>query len=367
MASLAKLPVEVVVHPIVLLSVVDHFDRVAKGTSKRIIGTLLGEMRDDKLHIMSSFAVPFEEEARDPSVWFVDHNYHEELSYMCNKVNAKEVVVGWYSSGPKIKPADLQIHEIYRKYCDEPVFVILDVVGKNKDLSLIATQTTSDILECYISVKEPTYEEAFSRTFKSLPATFGADEAEEVGTEHLLRDIRNRSTSTLANRVHQKCESQRTLIGKLEEIKSYLSMVRSGKYPYNTQIIEVLQEIFNELPESVQNVTDEDKDDCTGLKRSNSHASGHGGSPLERTNSSAHTSEAGREAESLSNPEAAKWISNEANDQYLGLYVGSMLRSIITLHNLVNNKIAARDFVLDLEKEKNEKKNGEKGKEGTVK
>ena len=45
---------------------------------------------------MSSYAVPFEEENRDPNVWFVDHNYHEELAYMHNKVNAKEKVVGWY-------------------------------------------------------------------------------------------------------------------------------------------------------------------------------------------------------------------------------------------------------------------------------
>ena len=26
---------------------------------------------------MSSFAVPFEEDERDPNVWFVDHNYIE--------------------------------------------------------------------------------------------------------------------------------------------------------------------------------------------------------------------------------------------------------------------------------------------------
>ena len=32
----------VVVHPTVLLSVVDHYDRVAKDTSKRVIGVLLG-------------------------------------------------------------------------------------------------------------------------------------------------------------------------------------------------------------------------------------------------------------------------------------------------------------------------------------
>ena len=37
-------PLDVVVHPIVLLSVVDHYNRVAKGTSKRVVGTLLGDV-----------------------------------------------------------------------------------------------------------------------------------------------------------------------------------------------------------------------------------------------------------------------------------------------------------------------------------
>lgn len=33
----------VVVHPLVLLSVTDHYNRVAKDTRKRVVGVLLGE------------------------------------------------------------------------------------------------------------------------------------------------------------------------------------------------------------------------------------------------------------------------------------------------------------------------------------
>ena len=36
-------PEEIIVHPIVLLSVVDHYNRVAKDTRKRVVGVLLGE------------------------------------------------------------------------------------------------------------------------------------------------------------------------------------------------------------------------------------------------------------------------------------------------------------------------------------
>jgi len=39
------LPTKVIVHPLVLLSAVDHYNRVARDTKKRVVGVLLGETR----------------------------------------------------------------------------------------------------------------------------------------------------------------------------------------------------------------------------------------------------------------------------------------------------------------------------------
>jgi len=95
---------KVVVHPIVLLSAVDHYNRVAKNTKKRVVGMLLGETYKGVLDITNSYAVPFEEDERDPSIWFLDHSFHEAMFGMFKKVNAREKLVGWYTTGPKIRP-----------------------------------------------------------------------------------------------------------------------------------------------------------------------------------------------------------------------------------------------------------------------
>ena len=51
------LPVkEVTVHPLVLLSVVDHYNRMARNTSKRVVGVLLGEVFRGKVDVTNSFA-----------------------------------------------------------------------------------------------------------------------------------------------------------------------------------------------------------------------------------------------------------------------------------------------------------------------
>jgi 26S proteasome regulatory subunit N8 len=53
---------------------------------------------------------------------------------MFRKVNASERVVGWYSSGPRIRPNDLDINELFRKYCREPVLVVIE--PKSSELGL---------------------------------------------------------------------------------------------------------------------------------------------------------------------------------------------------------------------------------------
>ncbi|EDS40779.1 U520 [Culex quinquefasciatus] len=68
---------KVIVHPLVLLSVVDHFKR-----------KLLGCWRaKGALDVSNSFAVPFDEDDKDKSVWFLDHDFLENTYGIFKKVN----------------------------------------------------------------------------------------------------------------------------------------------------------------------------------------------------------------------------------------------------------------------------------------
>lgn len=71
--------------------------------------------------------VPFEEDEKDPSVWFLDHNYVESMNDMFKKVNAREKLIGWYHSGPKLRASDLEINELFKRYTPNPLLVIIDV------------------------------------------------------------------------------------------------------------------------------------------------------------------------------------------------------------------------------------------------
>ena len=278
---------KVVVHPLVLLSVVDHFNRMGKvGSQKRVVGILLGSMKAKGiLDVSNSFAVPFDEDDKEKSVWFLDHDYLENMYSMFKKVNSKERIVGWYHTGPKLHPSDITINDLIRRYCSTSVLVIID--AKPRDLGLPT--------EAYYAVEEvhddgtPT-----SKTFEHINSEIGAEEAEEVGVEHLLRDIKDATYGTLSQRITGQLEGLKGLSASMEAIKDYLDKVVSGKLPVNHSIIYLLQDIFNLLP-------------------------------------------------NISTEQFTKSSFVNTNDEMLVIYLASVVRSVIALHNLINNKIANRD------------------------
>ena len=67
-------------------------------------------------------------------------------SYGFNTANEK--VVGWYhtSPNPKLKPNDLQINDLIRRFTPQPVLVVIDVQCLRKSLGLPC--------EAYVAVEE---------------------------------------------------------------------------------------------------------------------------------------------------------------------------------------------------------------------
>ena len=57
-----------------------------------------------QVDVTNSFAVPFEEDKRDPTVWFLDHNYLEEMGAMFHRVNGLSLLV-YCSLSPHVPPS----------------------------------------------------------------------------------------------------------------------------------------------------------------------------------------------------------------------------------------------------------------------
>jgi 26S proteasome regulatory subunit N8 len=206
------------VHPLVLLSVVDHFNRMGKiGNQKRVVGVLLGSWSSkNHLDVSNSFAVPFDEDEKDSTVWYLDHQYLEQMYAMFKKVNAKERIVGWYHTGPKLHPNDIAINDLVRQYCSQSVLVIIDAKPSSIGLPTEAYRAVEEVHDD----GTPT-----TKTFEHVPSEIGAEEAEEVGVEHLLRDIKDTTVGTLSQKITNQLMGLKGLHMKLTDMHKYLQQV----------------------------------------------------------------------------------------------------------------------------------------------
>lgn len=226
---------------------------------------------------------------------------------MFRKVNAKERVVGFYSTGPQIRPNDLRIYDLLTRFTTRPpVFCIIDIRPNRDSIPTTAYKVVEDV-----SGSDDV------RTFAHVPSLIDAMEAEEVGVEHLLRDINDPTVSTVASLIKAKMGALSTLVEKLVECKDYLeACCVDDTKQLNPEISANLQTIVNLLP-------------------------------------------------NLNTEELVRSMLVKTNDLQMAIYLAALIRSVIALHDLVNNKITyggSNDNTVEEEKKEDgtEKKDAKK-------
>ncbi|CAD6572618.1 MAG: proteasome regulatory particle subunit [Tremellales sp. Tagirdzhanova-0007] len=304
--------INVVIHPLVLLSVVDHASRVPLSKNKRVLGVLLGQDNGRIINVANSFAVPFEEDERDPKTFFLDLDFVEEMWRMFRKVNAKEIPIGFYHTGPRLRSSDLEITELFKRFTSRPVMVIVDVRAHG------GRGDTGIPTDAYFAVEEIRDDgTATQRTFSHVPTSVEAEEAEEIGVEHLLRDISSSSsapssslltTQSLTTRVTSQLSALRGLHARLIEVGEYLTSVQNSKLPVNHQVIYHLQEIVGLLPQLGGDV------------------------------------------------DLGKAFRVGVNDSTMVVYLSALIRTVLALHDLIENRIVNAQQELEDAKSPEEKK-----------
>ena len=194
---------------------------------------------------------------------------------------AREKVIGWYHTGPRLREGDLDIHHLISSYCDSPILVICEVQPKDLGLPVHAYAAEDEI-------REDGTEKA-KRAFINLPTEVGATEAEDIGVEHLLRDVKDVNLSTLSSQVGEMVVGLRGLSSKLNEMQAYLEAVLAGKLPVNHDIMRNMQDMFNLLP-------------------------------------------------NLNVKELSTSMAVELNNMTMVVYLASLIRSVIALHSLISNR-----------------------------
>lgn len=176
----------------------------------------------------------------------------------------------------------MDVHQLVSGYCETtPILVICEV--KPKDVGLP--------VHAYMAVEEVREDgtERSKQVFMNMPTEVGSTEAEEIGVEHLLRDVKDATVSSLSSKMEEMVTGLKGLRTRLLEMKCYLEAVVGGKLPVNNDIVKNMQDILSLLP-------------------------------------------------NLNMEDMVASFAMETNDMMMAVYLASLVRSVVALHSLIDNK-----------------------------
>ncbi|GAB4837236.1 hypothetical protein Ancab_002139 [Ancistrocladus abbreviatus] len=130
--------------------------------------------------------MPFQEDEDDPCLWFLDQNFHESMYSVFRRINAKEHLVGWYSTGANLLANDSEIHKLFDASVPNPILVKINVQTKDRE----------EPTKAYYAVKD--IEKKSRKFFVHVPSEIGALYVDEVGEGRLLTYVEDTTNTPTA-------------------------------------------------------------------------------------------------------------------------------------------------------------------------
>ncbi|GMG98308.1 hypothetical protein Nepgr_000148 [Nepenthes gracilis] len=219
------------VHPVVIFNICNCYIR-RPDQAERVIGTLLGSvLPDGTVDVRNSYAVPHNEYSDQVAL---DIDYHHNMLMAHQKVNTKEVIVGWYSTGFGVTGGSALIHEFYSREVPNPIHLTVDTTFTNGEAAIKA----------FVSVNLSLGDQQLAAQFQDIPVDLRMAEAERVGYE-LLK-------STMVDKLPSDLEgmeaSMERLLALIDDVYRYVDDVVEGRIAPDNNIGRFIADTLSSLP-----------------------------------------------------------------------------------------------------------------------
>lgn len=201
----------VIIHPTPLLQIADHYIRYDE---EKVVGIILGNTTNG-IHITNTFALPYEEDLNN---FFIDTSYLQSMHALVKKISVDEKILGWYHTGQHILKYDQEITRYIETLTELPAIALL-----------VDLESSDTPIRAY-NLKD--------NDFVYVNTLIEAEEAEEVGVEHLVRDIKGSDKEIL--------DGLKVYKESLDNILKYLDdvLINGG----DNEIMGEIQECLNDIP-----------------------------------------------------------------------------------------------------------------------
>jgi translation initiation factor 3 subunit F len=219
------------VHPLVIFNICDCYVR-RPDQAERVIGTLLGSiLPDGTVDIRNSYAVPHSESSDQVAL---DIDYHHNMLISHQKVNPKEVIVGWYSTGLGVTGGSALIHEFYSREVPNPVHLTVDTGFNNGE----------GTIKAYVSVNLSLGDRQLAAQFQEIPLDLRMVEAEQVGFDILKTTMVDKLPTDLEGME----ASMEHLLALIDDVHKYVDNVVEGHVAPDNNIGRFISDTVASIP-----------------------------------------------------------------------------------------------------------------------
>ncbi|KAK3441813.1 eukaryotic translation initiation factor 3 subunit F [Eucalyptus grandis] len=219
------------VHPLVIFNICDCYVR-RPDQAVRVIGTLLGSvLPDGTVDIRNSYAVPHNEFSGQVAL---DIEYHHNMLISHQKVNPKEVILGWYSTGDGVTGGSALIHEFYSREVSNPVHLTVDTGFSNGEASIKA----------YVSTNLTLGDRQLAAQFQEISLDLRMVEAERVGFDILKKQ----SVDKIPGDLEGMEASMERLLALIDDVYKYVDNVVEGRTPADNSVGRFIADSVASIP-----------------------------------------------------------------------------------------------------------------------
>ncbi|KAI0027592.1 Mov34-domain-containing protein, partial [Vararia minispora EC-137] len=233
-----RAPTAVKIHPAALFSILDHYLR-RTDAQERVIGTLVGTRTDggDTIDVRGAFAVLHSETDEQVAV---DMDYHRAMYELSQRVNPKDAIVGWYSTGSNLNTYSALIQNFYSQETAPAQAIHVSV-----DTGAVEGEEPG--VKAYISSPVGVNPKPENAVFVPIPVELRFNQAERSGMQLLTSD-----TPLPATDLSILESSLESVIDMLDRVLTYVRAVLAGEKQGDAAIGRYLMDAFGAGAEDME-------------------------------------------------------------------------------------------------------------------
>jgi len=234
-SSRMALNLTVKLHPVVLLQIIDSYER-RNLDAQRVIGTLLGTSYKNGVEVTNCFCVPHNESEEEVAV---ELDFAKDMFDLHKKVNPQESIVGWWATGTGVTSHSALIHEYYSRESNNPIHITVDTTLQDSRMGIKA----------YISVPMGITGKTMGCMFAPVPVEIACYEPEIVGLNASQKTKSSvKRQAGIAPDLTQIVEASQQMESMLDTILSYVEDVLAGRTAPDNTFGRSLLDMIHSVP-----------------------------------------------------------------------------------------------------------------------